>query len=140
MPDEGSKLLMAELLLQEKELRAKIGAIDAQLEEPLARLARARAILVKAKAAYEQILGEVKPLQSDRILLEGELQLVAEKKTEARMEARRIEARGVRPGTQQFVEQMNQLAGDPEEAKLHKATAALDLEAELAALKSQMGE
>ena len=54
------------------------------------------------------------------------------------MEARRIEVGGIRPGTQEFVEQLQAVAGDPEVARQKAEAQALDVEAELAALKAKM--
>jgi hypothetical protein len=140
MADQGSRDIMTELILQEKELLEKIARIDDALVEPLARLAKAEELLAKAQAAHKQCTSMVQPLQSEKTLLEGELALVAKKKSETRMQARRIEVGGIRPGTQEFVDQMNTLAGDPEEARLKKQAADMDVEAKLKALKHRMDE
>ena len=140
MSDEGTQLEMTEYILMEKELRAKIEALEARLVEPEARLDKAKALLLKAKAAFEGILEEVRPLRSDKILLEGELESVLEKKAQLRIEARVAEGGGIRPGTSQLVEQMNEIAGDPEEARIKREAQALDVDAALAALKADMGE
>jgi hypothetical protein len=138
--NEGTQLLLSELILQENDLKAKLAAIDQRLAEPEQRLARAKAILLKAKAAYEAVLEEVKPLRSDKILLEGDLEQILQKKSQVRMENRLEEGGGIRPGTQEFVEQMNQLAGNPEERRAKKAAKELELDQMLAALKAQAGE
>ena len=140
MADQGSRDIMTELILQEKELQEKIARLDAALVEPLARLGKAEALLAKAQAAHKQCAAIVQPLQSDKILLEGELTLVTQKKSETRMQARRIEVGGIRPGTQEFVDQMNALAGDPEEARLKKQAEDMDVEAKLKALKDRIGD
>ncbi len=139
MSDEGSERLMTELVLMEKEEQAKLAAIQAQHDEHEPRLQKARALVLKAKAKFDEVRAVVDPLQSDKILIEGELEAIAKKKAECRMEARRIEVGGIRPGTAEFVEQMHELTGDP---KVHKANAeakALEVEAELAALKARLG-
>ncbi len=137
MIDEGSQLEMTELVLEEKEIKAKLGVLDQRLAEPERRLLKAKQLLLKAKSAYESILEEVRPLRSDKILLEGELERVHEAKSKLRVEARLLEGGGVRPGTQAFVDQMNEVAGDPEDARIAKAADELDLDAALAALKQR---
>ncbi len=136
--DEGSAAVMTEYVLEEKRLRAKLGVLEQQLVEPEARLDKAKAILLKAKAAYEQALEVVKPLRSDKTLLEGELQLLEEKKQKLRMEMRMQEAGQIRPGTSEFVEQMSQLVGSPEELALRKATKDAEADEALARLKGKM--
>lgn len=137
--EEGFRLEMAEHIRQENELKAKLAILIEKLEKPEAKLARAKEILLKAKAAYEQILAEVTPLRSDKTLIEGELQMIEEKKSKLRQEA--IFARGgggMRPGTQAFVEQMNQIAGDAETAQMKKEVRAADAAAALEELKKKM--
>ncbi len=138
MADEGSKQLMAELVLMEKEQEAKLAEIQTQLDAHEPRLAKARDIVLKAKAKYDEVRGIVDPLRSDKVLVEGELELIAQKKSECRVEARRIEVGGIRPGTAEFVEQMNKVAGDPEEARAKAAAREIDVESELAQLKAMM--
>jgi hypothetical protein len=139
MADEGSTQLMAELVMMEKEEEAKLAAIQAQLDVHEPRLAKARALIMKAKAKYDEVKVVIDPLESDKILIQGELDALARKKAECRMEARRVEVGGIRPGTAEFVEQLNAVAGDPEVAKAKAADKALSVEAELAALKAKMG-
>ena len=92
--------------------------------------------MLKAKAAYEQILAEVKPLRSDKTLLEGELELLSDKKAKLRHEAALARGGyGMRPGTGALVEQMNAIAGDATEHQLQKETRAMDAAAALEALK-----
>jgi hypothetical protein len=136
--NEGDPLEMTEYILQEKELEGKIRKLVQQMQEPVARLKRAKAILGKAQAAFDAQLAVCKPLQSDKMLLEGELELLLEKKSDLRREARLRQGGGIRPGTQALVEQMTKLGGDPEEARLTKETVAADVEAELAALKKSL--
>lgn len=138
MADEGSEALMAELVMREKEETAKLASVQAELDIHEARLAKARAVILKAKAKYDEIKAVVDPLQSDKILIQGELDALAQQKAECRMEARRIEVGGMRPGTQEFVEEMNKVAGDPEVAKAKAEAKALDIEAELAAMKAKL--
>ncbi len=138
MADEGSQIEMTELVLQEKEARAKLAAIEAALAEPERRLEQAKALLLKAKAAFEGCLEAVKPLRSDKILVEGELALIEDKKREVRMQARLIAGGGIRPGTQAAVEALQELAGDPAEAKLIQATKAAAADQALAALKAKI--
>ncbi|TNF25137.1 MAG: hypothetical protein EP329_23615 [Deltaproteobacteria bacterium] len=139
--DEGFRLEMAEYIRQEKELKVKLEILEQKLAGPEAKLAKAREIVLKAKAAYESILADVKPLRSDKTLIEGELELVAEKKAKLRHDAALAKGGyGMRPGTQAFVEQMNQLAGDPAEHRLKKEASALDAAAALEALKARMGK
>ncbi len=136
--NEGDHLEMTELVLQEKELKAKIGVIDERMKEPLEKLRRMRAILEKAKAAYKQALEAIKPLQSDKMLLEGDLELLLEKKSVLRQEARMRESPGIRPGTAALVDQMKGLVGDPEAFQLAQETKAAGVESDLAALKEKM--
>jgi len=138
MADEGSERLMAELLLTEKEEGAKLAVIQAQLDEHEPRLQKARELVLRAKAKFDEVRGVVDPLRSDKILIEGELEAIAQKKAECRMEARRIEVGGIRPGTAEFVDELQKLAGDPEVYKAENEAKALDVEAELAALKARM--
>ena len=137
--NEGDHLEMTELVLQEKELKAKIGVLDERMKEPVEKLRRMRAILDKAKAAYQASLDAVKPLQSDKMLLEGELELLLEKKSVLRQEARMRESGGIRPGTAALVEQMKGLVGDTEAFRLAQETKAAGVESDLAALKDKMG-
>ena len=139
MADEGSTQLMAELVMMEKEEEAKLAQVQAQLDVQEPRLAKARELLVKAKANYDQVKALIEPLQSDKILIEGELEALAQKKSDCRVQARRVEVGGIRPGTAEFVERMNEVAGDPEVAKAKEAAKALHVEAELAALKAKLG-
>jgi hypothetical protein len=139
MADEGSTELMAELVMMEKEEEAKLATIQAQLDVHEPRLAKARELILKAKAKYDEVKVVVAPLQSDKILIQGELDAIAQKKADCRMEARRVEVGGIRPGTAEFVEHMNEIAGDPEVAEAKAAAKAISVEAELAALKAKMG-
>ena len=91
MADEGSEALMAELVMMEKEEQAKLAEVQAQLDIHEPRLAKARELILKAKAKYDEVKALVDPLQSDKILIQGELASIAQKKSECRMEARRIE-------------------------------------------------
>ena len=138
MADEGSERLMAELIMMQKEEEAKLAAIQAQLDEHEPRLEKARALVLKAKEKYDEIKAIIDPLQSDKIMVEGELADIERQKSECRMEARRIEVGGIRPGTQEFVEQLQKVAGDPEVARQKAAAKAIDVENDLAALKAKM--
>jgi len=139
--EEGFRIEMAEYIRQENELKAKLGVLAEQMKGPEEKLAKARAILLKAKTAYEQILEELTPMRSDKTLLEGELTMVEEKKSKLRQEALfQRGGGGIRPGTGALVEQMNQLGGDPEEAKMRKEVAAANAAEALAALKAKMGQ
>lgn len=140
--EEGFRMEMAEYVRDEKALKARLGVIEMNLEKPMAKLAKAKAIVAKAQAAFDQILAEVKPLHSDKVLLEGELELLGEKKSKLRMEALRARggAQGMRAGTTDFVEQMNELGGDAETAEMKEAIKDADAGAALAALKQKMGQ
>ena len=139
--EEGFRLEMAEYIRQENELKAKLEVIQEQLKAPEEKLAKARAILLKAKEAYEAFLEDVTPLRSDKTLLEGELTMLEEKKSKLRQEALfQRGGGGIRPGMGAFVEQMNQLAGDAEEAHMRKEVAAANAADALAALKAKMGQ
>ena len=137
MADEGSVMEMAELLLMEKEVNAKLSAIQPHLEQHRPRLAKAKAVILKAKAKYDEIKSLLEPLESERIMLEGELAELEEKKRQCRFQSRVLEGGGIRPGTQAFVDQMNELAGDPEEARVAEAAQDLAIESELEALKAR---
>lgn len=139
--EEGFRIEMAEHIKQENELKAKLAILVENMKKPEEKLAKAREIILKAKAAYETILAELSPLRSDKTLIEGELVLLEEKKSKLRQEA--IFARqggGIRPGTGAFVEQMNALAGDAETAQMKKEVAAADAAAALEALKKKMAD
>jgi len=138
--NEGDRLEMAEYILQEKELEEKLAHVGKQMKEPLEKLRRTKALLNRAQAAFDEALAVCKPLQSEKILLEGELELLLDKKRELRRDARLREGGGIRPGTQALVEQMTEIAGDPEEHRLSKAAKAADVETELAALKAKMDD
>ena len=140
MATEGDRGLMAQYILEEKRLSGAIDDLTDRLKAPSEKLERAREVLLKAKAAYDQAKGAVESLQSDRMLLEGELDLVREKKSKLRVEAAVAEGGGIRPGTAELVEQMGELAGDAEAYRAKKAVQALDVEAELERLKASMGE
>ena len=136
--NEGDRLEMTEYVLMEKELQEKIDRVNKQMKEPLERLRRSKELLNRAQAAFDDALAVCKPIQSDKILLEGELELLLEKKKELRKDARLREGGGIRPGTQALVEQMTEIAGDPEAHRLSKEAKAADVENELAALKAKM--
>ncbi len=142
--DEGFRLEMAEHIKAEKELKVKLEILEQKLAGPEAKLEKARALLLKAKAACEQFLAKVQPLRSEKVLIEGELALIAEKKSALRQEAlfaRDGGNRGLRAGTGALVENMNELAGGSlEQSKLEAAGKALDAEAALAALKDKLGK
>ena len=138
MATDGDRGLMAQYILEEKRLTAAIDDLNAQLLEPTQKLERTREVLLRAKAAYDQAKAVVGSLESDRTLLEGELELITEKKTKLRIEARVAEGGGMRPGIAELVEQMTELAGDPEVYRAQKAVQALDVEDELARLKAAM--
>lgn len=140
MSDEGTQLLMAEYIKQEKELNEKLRRVELQMQEPLARLRKAKEVLDKAKAYFDKCLQDVRPLQSDKTLLEGELEMVAENKRKLRIESRLAEGGGMRPGTQALVEQMQQLAGDPGQYAAAQAAKEMKVEDELAALKGKLGQ
>jgi len=140
MATEGDRGLMAEYILEEKRLGSAIEDLNDQLRGPGEKLERAREVLLKAKAAYDQAKGVVESLESDRMLLEGELELILEKKSKLRVEARVAEGGGIRPGTAELVEQMGELAGDAEAYRAEKAVQALDVEAELERLKAAMAD
>ena len=140
MATEGDRGLMAQYILEEKRLTAAIADLNDRLKVPNEKLERAREILLKAKAAYDQAKGAVESLESDRTLVEGELDLVLEKKSKLRVEAAVAQGGGIRPGTAELVEQMSELAGDAEAYRAKKAVDALDVDAELARLKAAMAE
>jgi chromosome segregation ATPase len=138
--EEGFRLEMAEYIRQENELKAKLTILAEKMQKPEEKLAKAKEIVLKAKAAYDAILAELTPLRSDKTLWEGELEMVEEKKSKLRQEAMyaRGGGGGMRPGTTQFVEQMNAIAGDAETAAMKKEVAAADAAAALEALKKRM--
>ena len=140
MSEDGFELEMTELVLEEKEIRKKIKDLEALLSGPETQLIKAEDLLRKAQAAHQRAEDEVKPLRSDKILLEGELERLEEKKAKCRVDSALARGKGVRPGTQDFVEQMQAMTGDPEENKLKAKTKELDLDAALAELKGQIGE
>lgn len=137
--EEGFRLEMAEHIRQEKELKVKLEILAQKLAGPEQKLAKAREIVLKAKAHYDGVMAEVQPLRSEKILLEGELELINEKKAKLRHEASLARGGyGMRPGTTALVEQMNQLAGDPEAHRLKKDTSKLDASLALEELKKKM--
>ncbi len=140
MADEGSLRIMAELVAREKELLAKIGSLEAQLQGPEERLEKTKAILLKAKAAFEDALAVVRPLRSDLTLLEGDLALLREEKSKARVRARLIEHGGRRPGTDAFVEQLDEMAGDKGLYEAKQAAIELQVDDDLAELKRLLGK
>lgn len=139
--EEGFRLEMAEHIKQENELRTKLAILVENMKKPEEKLAKARDLVLKAKAAYDAILADLSPMRSDKTLIEGELTLLEEKKSKLRQEA--LFARsggGIRPGTGAFVEQMNALAGDAETANMKKEVAAADALSALEELKRKMGQ
>ncbi|MFO0746748.1 MAG: hypothetical protein U1F43_13915 [Myxococcota bacterium] len=140
--EEGFRLEMAEYIRQENELKAKLALVVQQLEAPEAKLEKAKQIVLKAKAAFEQCLDAVRPLRSDKTLIEGELQMIEEKKSKLRQEAAvaRGGGAGLRPGTGMLVEQMNAIAGDAAEAQMKKEVRAADAANALEELKKKMGQ
>lgn len=140
MSTEGDRGLMAQYILEEKRLGAAIEDLNDRLVGPSEKLARARELLLKAKAAYDQSKGVVESLESDRSLIEGELELVLEKKSKLRVESQVAQGGGIRPGTAELVEQMGALAGDAQTYRAEKAIQALDVQSELERLKAAMSE
>lgn len=139
--EEGYRLEMAAYIQQENEQKAKLAIIEQKLVGPEEKLEKAKAILLKAKAAYEQFLAEVQPLRSDKILIEGELTAIREKKAELKHQAALARGgAGMRPGTTAFVEQMNELVGPPEDLQLKKEVKAQDAAQALEELKKKMGQ
>ncbi len=139
--EEGYRLEMAELIKQENEQKAKLAIVEQKLAGPEEKLEKAKAILLKAKAAYEQILAEVQPLRSDKILIEGELTALREKKSELKHQAALSRGgAGMRPGTQAFVEQMQELVGPAEDIRLKNEVKQQDASQALEALKRKMGQ
>ena len=138
MATDGDRAVMAEYIKEEKRLQALVDDLNAQLVAPTEKLERSKELLVKAKAAYDQAKGVVDGLVSDRTLLEGDLDLIRQKKSQLRVEARVAEGGGIRPGTMEFAEQMDELAGDAGSYRVKKEAQALDVEAELARLKAAM--
>lgn len=139
--EESYRLEMAEHIQQENEQKSKLAIIEQKLVGPEEKLERAKAILLKAKAAYEQILAEVQPLRSEKILIEGELTAIREKKSELKHQAALSRGgAGMRPGTQAFVQQMSELVGPPEDLQLKKEVKAQDAAAALEELKRKMGQ
>jgi len=137
--EEGFRLEMAEHIKQENELRTKLAILLENMKKPEEKLAKAKALILKAKAAYDAILADLSPMRSDKTLIEGELTLLEEKKSKLRQEA--VFARaggGIRPGTGALVEQMNVLAGDAETANMRKEVAAADALSALEELKKKM--
>ena len=65
MADEGSQLIMTELLLQEKELKEKVAALEKAMQAPVIKLRKAKAIMDKAKAHFDQCAAEVRPSDTD---------------------------------------------------------------------------
>ena len=140
MSTEGDRGLMAQYILEEKRLGAAIEDLNDRLRAPSEKLARARELLLKAKAAYDQSKGVVESLESDRSLIEGDLELVLEKKSKLRVESQVAQGGGIRPGTAELVEQMGALAGDAQTYRAEKAIQALDVQSELERLKAAMSE
>jgi hypothetical protein len=138
MATDGDRALMAEYIKEEKRLGAAMDEVNGRLEAPREKLERSREVLMRAKSAFDQAKAAVEALESDRILLEGELDLVREKKSRLRVEAQVAEGGGIRPGTAELAEQMDELAGDAETYRVKQETQALDVEDELARLKAAM--
>lgn len=136
---EALRLEMAELLKEEREVREKLELTLRHLEGPKAKLEKAKAILLKAKAAYEGILAEVKPLESDKLLFEGELQLLQEKKLALRKEAR-MEAGGggAKSQAQELLLQMKDMGLDPAEKQASDEAKKAAAEEALRALKAKI--
>lgn len=140
MADEGTQLLMAEHIKREKELNLKLRQVEQAMQEPLQKLRKAKAILEKAKTYFNTCLEDIRPLQSDKTLMEGELEMVLEAKRKLKIESRLAEGGGMRPGTQEFVQQMQELVGDPGQAEAAEAEKQLQVEDALAALKQKLGD
>ena len=66
--EEGFRLEMAEYIRQENELKAKLAILADKMQKPEEKLAKAKEIVLKAKAAYDAILAELTPLRSDKTL------------------------------------------------------------------------
>jgi len=138
--EEGFRLEMAEHIRQENELKTKLAILEQKLEAPMAKLEKAKQIVLKAKAALEQCLEDVRPLRSDRELVLGELQLIEEKKSKLRQDAAYARGPATRVGTGAFVEQMNELGGDRAESDMRKEVKAAGAAEALEALKKKMGQ
>ena len=140
MPDEGTMLEMAALIQEEKRLGALIADLDARLEQPEARLAKAEALLAKAQKARDDLWAAVQPLRSDRILHEGDVARIRDKRSKLRVASRVADGKGIRPGTGALVEQLDELAGDKAQADAKKAKRALEVESALADMKARLDD
>lgn len=137
---EAIRAEMAVYVRDENELKVKLGLVEEKLKGPEEKLAKAKELVLKAKAAYDQILEQVQPLRSEKTLLEGEIQIIQEKKSELRHQAQ-IERGGgaAKPGAELLLEQMKQMGADPLEAQMKRETAQAEANAALEGLKTKMG-
>ena len=132
MADEGTVLLMAELLKEEKRLQEELSRAEAGMEAPMKRLEDAKALVAQAQDALAR-------RQAQRGMIEDKIKENEAKKSQLRVENRVAQGGGLRPGTAEFVEQMQELTGDDTEVALDNAQKQADIDAELKAMKAALG-
>ena len=139
MADEGTVLLMAELLKEGKRLEEELQRADAALEVPQKRLEEAERLLAQAQTMVAQSRDALARRQAQKEMIQQQIAANEAKKSDLRVENRVAEGGGRRPGTSEFVQQMQELTGDDTEVALDKAQKTAEIDAELKAMKAALG-
>jgi hypothetical protein len=139
MADEGTVLLMAELLKEEKRLQEELSRAEAGMEAPMKRLQEAKALVAQAQATQAQAQDALARHQAQKGMIEEKIKENEAKKSQLRVENRVAQGGGLRPGTAEFVEQMQEITGDDTEVALENAQKQADIDAELKAMKAALG-
>ena len=139
MADEGTVLLMAELLKEGKRLEEELQRAHEALEAPQRRLEEAQRLLTQAQSTVVQAKEALTRRQAQEEMIQQQIAANEAKKSELRVENRVAEGGGLRPGTAAFVQQMQDLTGDDTEVALDKAQKAAEVDAELKAMKAALG-
>lgn len=139
MANEGDVLLMAELIKEEKRLEARFAETEARLAEPRRVLEVAIQELRAAQARHDEAHGLVLKFEAAHEVARDELAAIRAKKSDLRVESRVADGAAIRRGTSQLVDQLQSITGDDSEVAADRLQRASDIEAELAAMKAELG-
>lgn len=139
MADEGTVLLMAELIKEDKRLQEELARAESALEAPRRRLEEAQALLNQAQTTFAQVKDALDRREAQKTMIEAQIRENEAEKSRLRVENRVAEGGGLRPGTAAFVEQMQELTGDDTEVAMDKAQQEAEIDAELQAMKAALG-
>ena len=138
MPDEGDVLLMAELIKDEKRLRARVAEAESRLAEPRRVLEQATSALEAARIHHGDAQALLGRFEAAHRMATDELAEVLSKKSDLRVESRVADGVGRRTGTAQLVNDLQAITGDDTEVAADRLHKEMSIEAELQAMKEAM--